>query len=153
MAVIKEVPGIEVTITVDDDDLPEYDEPIEDEDLELFATVTKGVDSVSAHVTKIPHVVKYVEAVSDAMFTFKLVKHAAFNHRSHHIAWGAYYDGHSNQLDHEPFKDRNKRWVSEQDGFYETMEDGHFQQNFKFGDLTIGMAKSVEFSPLLFAFY
>ncbi|RYP67738.1 hypothetical protein DL771_007071 [Monosporascus sp. 5C6A] len=91
MAILKEVPGLKAQI-VDAKGAPlkEYDDPYaeeSDEELQLLATATKEGTNVSVHAQKIPHVVKYIEAISGAEFGFEFIKFPNFEHRSHHLAF------------------------------------------------------------------
>ncbi|RYP45871.1 hypothetical protein DL768_007828 [Monosporascus sp. mg162] len=91
MAIIKEVPGLKAQI-VDTNGAPltEYDDPYaegSDEELQLLATATKECSNVSVDAQKIPHVVKYIEAISGAEFGFEFTKFPNFEHHSHHLAF------------------------------------------------------------------
>ncbi|RYP08726.1 hypothetical protein DL764_001746 [Monosporascus ibericus] len=91
MAIIKEVPGLKAQIVdVKGAPLKEYDDPYaeeSDEELQLLATATKEGSNVTVDARKIPHVIKYMEAISGAEFGFEFIKFPNFEHRSHHLAF------------------------------------------------------------------
>ncbi|RYP18675.1 hypothetical protein DL765_003810 [Monosporascus sp. GIB2] len=91
MAVIKEIPGLKAQI-IDAKGAPlkEYDDPYAeetDEELQLLATATKEDSNISVDAQKIPHVIKYIEAISGTEFGFEFIKSPNFEHRSHHLAF------------------------------------------------------------------
>ncbi|RYP17786.1 hypothetical protein DL766_008819 [Monosporascus sp. MC13-8B] len=145
MAVIKEIPGLKAQI-VDAKDVPlkEYDDPYAeepDEELQLLATATKEDNNISVHAQKIPHVIKYIEAISGAEFSFEFIKFPNFEHRSHHLAFRCVFDGLQLLPAHEPDEEReqNLMWFRVVSSALFKGPDGrHFYHAFKFGDLQKG---------------
>ncbi|KAI0096928.1 hypothetical protein GGR51DRAFT_566914 [Nemania sp. FL0031] len=114
MAIIKDVPGLEVTVEIDRRSLPEYDDPhakiCDDDDLEVLATATKEKDSVSTVVCQIPHVVKYIESIPGSEFSIRFVKESFFNSRCHQIGVAYEMDGIKSSLAQEPSRFGPGRW-------------------------------------------
>ncbi|KAI1261390.1 hypothetical protein F5Y18DRAFT_440495 [Xylariaceae sp. FL1019] len=115
MAVIKDLPGLKVTIRVDGKNLQEYDDPYieiadDDDELELLVTATKETDPVSLTVRHIPHVVKYIEATPGKAYEVVLVKEKGFDSHCNHLAMRGERDGRKSGLLHEPPTQRRGGW-------------------------------------------
>ncbi|KAI0144583.1 hypothetical protein GGR57DRAFT_326972 [Xylariaceae sp. FL1272] len=140
MAVIKDLPGLKVTIKVDGKDLQEYDDPYieildDDDELELLVTATKETDPVSLNVRHIPHVVKYIEATPGKEFVFSLVKEKDFDSGCNHMAVGCEGDGKRYSLIHAPLNQRRGEWHCLLDGTQYGPVGNKRRRPFLFSDL------------------
>jgi hypothetical protein len=139
MAIITDVPGLEVTISVNGQTLEEYDDPNKEEgtnDLEFLASAKKASDQVDVAVNNIPHIVKYIQVATGDYFTVHFTKKPQFKHRSHHTAHGIHLDGHALVLRHEPQEYKNCEWTSWCHAIASTNEAGEwYRRKFRFGDL------------------
>ncbi|KAJ8131516.1 hypothetical protein O1611_g2115 [Lasiodiplodia mahajangana] len=140
MAIIKGVPGLEVTIQVDGQNLPEYDDThansCDDDDLEVLATVTKARDTVSIAAHQIPHIVKYIESIPGKEFCAKIVKEEYFDSKCHHLGVRYEVDG-LKQFKHEPLEYQSSKWTLKMDSRrHYTNRLGWRKRKFKFTQLT-----------------
>ncbi|KAH6651926.1 hypothetical protein BKA67DRAFT_341974 [Truncatella angustata] len=139
MAIIERVEGLEAIVKVGGTALPEYDDLNGDDDVEqvesLLALASKN-RFVDARMIR--HVVKYVEAISDAEFEVVFTKRQSFQHHSHHIAFQLENDNHAFGLTHEPEECREKEWnySCEHRAFLDG-EKNWCRQHFKFGPLRL----------------
>ncbi|KAI0023710.1 hypothetical protein F4780DRAFT_785469 [Xylariomycetidae sp. FL0641] len=140
MAIIKELPGLEGVVKVNGQVAQEYDDPYIDltgeDELDLLATATKAAEAVFIDVKKIPHVVKYIEAVPGAEFTIEFTKRAAFVGRCNHLAVMYEADGIPTIVQHEPRELRGRDWTEVFEGWkYGSVQSGYFDSSLKFGNL------------------
>lgn len=82
MAILRDVPGVEVTVQVAGRDATEYD--ADDEEQQSFAKDTTG-----------PSVLKYIECVDDAEFAIKIAARPDYNwgYKNHILMFSIYIDG------------------------------------------------------------
>jgi hypothetical protein len=90
MAVIPSVPGLTVTIAVDGQALPEYDNP----GIQGSETLTRDDFHLpNGHNDSLPHIMKFVESTPGKPFAIWVDRDPSFQLLSHHIAFHILLDG------------------------------------------------------------
>ncbi|KAI0127031.1 hypothetical protein BJ170DRAFT_695414 [Xylariales sp. AK1849] len=135
MAILRDLPGVEITVEVDGKPLQEYDDPYANknsDELELLVAATKETNPVATNVKHIPHVVKYIEAVSGKRFAFRFKKQAGFLRGCHHLGLEFSNDGRRTNFVHQARGGRDYLIKSHRSGGPSTDYWTHY---YKFGDL------------------
>ena len=143
MVVLPSLPAIEVTIKVNGATAREYEPPQDETYAMRFGDFDFSVPDLGQDV---PYVVKYIEAIPGAQYSFRIVKEQRFRSRSHHIAAQAFYDGQKLGLSHDDkgTKKQSQRWDQEISASWTgTSEGGYYTHTFKFAAIDIGMLSVV----------
>ncbi|KAK4154699.1 hypothetical protein C8A00DRAFT_14196, partial [Chaetomidium leptoderma] len=112
MAVIRWIPGLEVTIHVGTT-AQEYEEPHPE------GITREEFDLPANHGEAMPYIVKYIEAKPGARYSFHVTKRATFRGRGQHIAYDTFCDGKkSTSLSHEPNHNQGRKWKTSTAGIW-----------------------------------
>lgn len=136
MAIINGIPGLKVTVKVEDQTAKEYDDPEMDDDDEQ--------NNDDLHIVKPglprPHVVKYIEAKTDAAFAFSITRTPDFKHLADHVFFKVVVDGQRDkhiQSDHKSGKQIT--WHGKVNSLYSRDSNGNnYEHKFKFGNINVG---------------
>ena len=143
MVLLPSLPAIEVTIKVNGATAREYEPPKD----ETYAMSLGDFDfSVPDLGQDLPYVVKHIESIPGAQYSFRIVKEQRFRSRSHHIAAQASRDGHELGLVHDDkgTRKQSQRWDAEISAFWSgTSEGGYHAHTFEFAAIDIGMLSVV----------
>lgn len=139
MAVIKEIPGLEVTVEVDGRKAKEYVDP---DAVEIDEDDNNNNDDLhnAEPGRPRPHVVKYIEAKPGAAFQFRLKRTPDFKHLGDSIFFKAIVDGGKDNSAHNDHSaGKHSTFREKIDCFYSHDSDGNSKAwGFKFGDLNVG---------------
>ncbi|KAK8034030.1 hypothetical protein PG993_009025 [Apiospora rasikravindrae] len=121
MAILEEIPGLEVTVQIDGYNVREYTDPYD-------ANRSRGA---------CPKAVKYIESKTGANFAVCLLKEHDFQHLSHHIAFRVHVDSVEAGFFHEPNNFDYREWGVKVDGGSWKNERGVTSYKFRFADFSI----------------
>ncbi|KAI0127032.1 hypothetical protein BJ170DRAFT_724735 [Xylariales sp. AK1849] len=136
MAVINEIPGLEVTVEVEGKRLEEYDCPPEK------ATNSPADEAASAQASspsKPHHIIKYIKAETGANFGITFARHLNFQHESDHVAWKIWIDSKFQIFSSEPVSRKAYPFsrLIDYTAWRTSMEEEYACYKFKFADLRI----------------
>ncbi|KAK6815793.1 hypothetical protein PG987_016559 [Apiospora arundinis] len=126
MAILNEVPGLEVTIQMDGYNVREYTDPYDKRDN-------------NRHRPRdiCPRVVKYIESKTGASFAVCFLKDPDFKQLSHHIAFRVHVDSVEAGFFHEPNNFTYREWGVKVDGGSWKSQSGITSYKFRFGDFDV----------------
>ncbi|KAK8013037.1 hypothetical protein PG991_010412 [Apiospora marii] len=124
MAILDELPGLEVTVQVDGYNVREYTDPYTDH----HRRASRG---------SCPKLVKYIESKTGANFSVCFLKDPEFKQLSHHIAFRVYVDSIEAGFFHEPNSFIRREWGVKVDGGSWKSQHGITSYKFRFADFSV----------------
>ncbi|KAI1496392.1 hypothetical protein F5X99DRAFT_414161 [Biscogniauxia marginata] len=142
MAIITDVPGLEVLVSVDRKTLKEHDTPKYLNDYQIPSLQSVARDRRNKHgVLPIEHgyTANYIEVQSGAIPCVHFVKHhPKFKRQSDHIAIEVQFDTERLALLHEPDEAGGENWIADTDSVLERGEGGEWKmRKFRFANMNI----------------
>ncbi|KAK8099841.1 hypothetical protein PG999_010215 [Apiospora kogelbergensis] len=123
MAILNEVPGLEVTVQMNGYNVREYTDPYADNHRRSRGSC--------------PKVVKYIESKTGANFAVCFLKDPEFKELSHHIAFRVHIDSVEAGFFHEPNGFTYREWGVKVDGGSWKAEHGVTYYKFRFADFSV----------------
>ncbi|KAK7968059.1 uncharacterized protein PG986_002336 [Apiospora aurea] len=123
MAILDEIPGLEVTVQIDGYNVREYTDPYD-------VNRRRSRDAC-------PKVFKYIESKTGANFAVCFLKEPDFQELSHHIAFRVHVDSVEAGFFHEPNNFNYREWGVKVDGGTWKNERGVTSYKFRFADFSI----------------
>lgn len=124
MAILDELPGLEVTVQVDGCNVREYTDPY-------------ALNHRQSSRGSCPKAVKYIESKTGANFAVCFLKDPDFKQLSHHIAFRIHVDSIEAGFFHEPNSYNHREWGIKVDGGSWKSQRGITSYKFRFADFSI----------------
>lgn len=158
MAILPAVPGLEVTVQVNEFNLREYNDPYESrrrqkavQDPNCRHFMGKPVRGPFGNENASPRVTKYIESQTGQYFSVCLLKEDYFHHFTHHIASRIHIDGIKRAFVHEPASMLDNEWGERVEYATHRTEEGRITYRFRFSDLRIRIVSLHCMTPAIFA--